>query len=238
MSGDPVLRLQDVTKRRADGSVAVDVFNLSIYPGELVCLLGGRRAGQSVVLQLIAGLVQPTAGSVYVDGLPITDTAALMATVAYLSPDLKHALRLTPTENLYCYTALSGVARSRTECLQELRQIGIPERALTSPTSALPAEYRLAIWRAAVAVRSPRVILLDEPTVGLDPIAIQRLDTWVRRQRDQHAAILLATSNPSEAQHADRVAILVDGRKVTEKRRTELTPEILMQMYLQSVGGS
>jgi ABC-2 type transport system ATP-binding protein len=228
--------LQEISKRFADGTLALDAFTVGVWPGEVVCLLGGPRSGKSVVLRLVAGVLTPTVGTVQIGGRPAANSLDALRQVTYVSSRAAHAPSLNAAQNLQCYTALSGLACSDAECVQALREAGLPEFALSAPTSTLGAEHRLLIWLAAASLRKAPVLLLDDPSEGLDPGAITRLQRWLAGRRSAGTAIMLATSDPLLASQADRIVFLVEGRKVSEKTRHEFTAQTLMGLYLELLG--
>lgn len=232
----PTISVQEVSKRFPDGVLAVDALNVTVGAGEIVCLLGGRRAGKSVVLRLVAGLLRPSYGTVRIGGHPVIDPLESLRRVTYIGSGTAHAPLLKPAENLQCYATLSGAPCSRERCVQALREVGLPESALTAAARTLSAEHRLMIWLAAASIRNNTAVLLDDPSAGLEPGAINRLQGWLRRRRVSGTPILLATSDPLLASQADKILFLVEGRKVSEKTRAEFTTQSLMGLYLESLG--
>jgi ABC-2 type transport system ATP-binding protein len=232
----PVLRAQNLSKRFADGTLALDAVSVTVCAGEMVCLLGGRRSGKSVLLQLVAGVVPSTFGTVSIGGVAVTDPVTSLARIMYLASGVAHAPRLKPAENLHCYATLSGVGSSPGECVQALREVGLPEWALATATGALGTEHCLLIWLAAARLRNAPGLLLDDPSAGLEPAAMRRLQQWLARRREAGTAILVATADVPLASQADRVVILAHGRGVCEKPRSEFTAQTLMALYLDSLG--
>lgn len=229
------IRASGLTKRFSNGALGLEALSLSVREGELVCLFGGPGAGKSTALHIIAGLLTPTFGMVTIDGDSLSDGWRARNRTILISGDWNHPARLTPLENLRAYVQLNGIQASVHQCRNALRDCELPDSVMGMPTQALTAEHQLLIWFAFARLKRIRALLLDEPAFGLDVVAIRHLTQRIDGLRE-NAAILLATSNPLLAAHADKCVVLIDGRPVLERSRGELTAQSLASTYIRLWG--
>jgi ABC-type multidrug transport system ATPase subunit len=221
--------------RFAGMGLALDALNVSVASGEIVCLFGGSGAGKSVALQIIAGLLPPSSGSVVIAGRSIDNPRESLQLITFISSAWNHLPRLTPIEHVRSYAALNGRTPSRGECVQSLRECGLPEAAFDARMSDLASEHRLLVWLSFSLLKRAPILLLDDPTRGLDPSVVPRLQRKIL-EKSAHTAVLLATQDPMFAAQADRVVVLAQGRPVLERRGTELTAQSLAAAYLRLLG--
>lgn len=217
---EPVLRARGLRKAYRQGGravTAVDGVDLEVRPGEVLAFLGPNGAGKTTTIKMIAGLVRPDAGEVRIEGQdPHREPAALARVGAVLEGNRNVYWRLTPEENLEYFGTLRGLApgEARRRGLRLLKRFGLlaKRRALTQELSR-GMQQKLAI--AVALVHRPRLLLLDEPTLGLDVEAAEHVKTLVRELAGAGQAILLTTHRLEVAQAlSDRVAILRRGRIV------------------------
>ena len=213
--------------RRAYGSlVAVDDVSFEIAAGETYGLLGPNGAGKTTVISMVAGVLRANAGAIEIDGQPITPrTVRAKAAIGYVPQDVALYPDLTGRENLRFFARLYGLsgARLRSRVDEVLATIGLAERAgdLVSKYSG-GMKRRLNI--GAGLLHSPRLLILDEPTVGVDPQSRNAILDSVETLAAEGMAILYTTHYMEEAQRlCDRVGILDEGRLIAEGTVRELT---------------
>ena len=190
-----------VTRRFGDFT-AVDGVDLEVAPGEVVGLLGANGAGKTTLIRLLLGVLEPSAGTVSLFGRP--PTRAERRRVGYVPQNLGLYPDLTVAENLEFRAGLfeatpSGFAAEERRPLGQL-SLGI---------------QRQAAFEAATQ-HQPELLVLDEPTSGVSPLARSRLWNEIRRHSDAGTAVLVSTHYMDEAEQADRVVIMADGRVVAE----------------------
>ncbi len=220
----PRLALSGVSVRRGSREVLRDV-SLSVFPGEIVGLLGPNGAGKSTLFAILAGLLPADQGALQLDGRPVAPGArALRAAsgIVFQSPGLDG--KLSATENLKLAAALHLVparaARERTA--QLLRRVGLADRAREA-VDRLSGGMRRRVELARALVHGPSILVMDEPTTGLDAASFR--DFWAEveaRRREQGITVILATHRPEEAERCDRLVVLAGGRVVADE-----TPEAL-----------
>ncbi|HEY9696571.1 MAG TPA: ABC transporter ATP-binding protein [Trichocoleus sp.] len=217
--------LRKVYSERGKTTVAVQNVSLSIAAREVLAFLGPNGAGKTTTIKMIAGLILPDAGSVKVDGRdPHRDSWALRSIGAVLEGNRNVYWRLTPEENLEYFGVLRGlsqkVARQRGRELLERFGLIDKRRAMVQSLSR-GMQQKLAI--AVALIHDPQLLLLDEPTLGLDVEATQAVKQLVREIAQEGRAILLTTHQLDIAEElSDRVAIINQGAIVVEEPTSEL----------------
>ena len=200
----------DRLSRTFDARVAVRDVSLAVNAGEVVALLGPNGAGKTTTMRMLAGLIQPTAGHVSIDGIALSgDTAAeARGQVGLLTEAPGLWERLTVRLNLITYARLHGLSEPGARVTQALQQVAVDDRAdEIAGTLSKGLKQRVAIARALL--HEPKVLLLDEPTSGLDPASARHIRDLVLELRSDGRAILVSTHNLGEAEElADRIAIV------------------------------
>jgi ABC-2 type transport system ATP-binding protein len=220
----PLLQVEEA--RKSYGAVtALDGVTLGVGPGELVALLGPNGAGKTTLFQLLTGLFVPNSGRIAIDGLDIRGhlVAALARLgVVFQQPTLD--LDLTVEANLRFHARLHGLAPARAGARigEELERLGLAgERGHLCRT--LSGGTRRKVELARALLHDPRVLVMDEPTVGLDPASRRSLLQHVQGLcRASRLAVLWATHLVDEAEGAHRVLVLHRGRLVSQGTAAQL----------------
>jgi ABC-2 type transport system ATP-binding protein len=216
--------------RRAFGAItAVDGIGFTIDQGETYGLLGPNGAGKTTTISMIAGLLRPDAGEIVVAGERMTPTSThAKAHVGLVPQDLAIYPDLTARENLVFFARLYGLdaARRRQRCDEVLEVIGLAERADDrAETFSGGMKRRLNIGIGLL--HEPRLLILDEPTVGVDPQSRNAILESVEHLATEGMAVLYTTHYMEEAERlCDRIAIVDEGRIVAEGTRPELVATI------------
>jgi ABC-2 type transport system ATP-binding protein len=196
--------------RRFDTRLAVDDVSFDLVPGEIVALLGPNGAGKTTTLRILGGLIRPTSGSVLLDQQIVTPATAsrLRGSIGFLTEMPGLWERLTVRHNLDVYARLHGIASPALAVDRMLDLFGISDRA-RDVAGELSKGLKQRVALARTLLHDPPIVLLDEPTAGLDPRSAHDLRELVRRLRDERRAVLLSTHNLDEVDRvADRVAVL------------------------------
>ncbi|WP_164013007.1 ABC transporter ATP-binding protein [Pyxidicoccus trucidator] len=212
----PLLQIEGLT-RRFKGRTAVDGLSLSVRPGEILGLLGPNGAGKSTTFQVLAGLLAPDAGEVRFAGrvLALSDPS-LRRQMGIIFQRSSLDDLLTARENLMLGARLYGLdgerARARVEAMLAL--IDLADRG-DERVSTWSGGMRRRLELARALVHQPRVVLMDEPTQGLDEAAFRAFWAHLKRLRDSEGVtVLLTTHRADEAEVCDRLAVLDAGRLV------------------------
>jgi ABC-2 type transport system ATP-binding protein len=220
----PALVLDNVVK--SYGSIrAVDGVSFSVAPGEFVALLGPNGAGKTTLFQLLSGLFVPDSGRVEIMGQDMRRNpvpALAMLGIVFQQPALD--LELSVRENLLFHAGLQGMRRStaRERIAAELKTLSLIERA-KDKTRQLSGGNRRRVELARALLHDPRVLLMDEATVGLDPASrgdLLKLMLTMRMERS--VAVLWATHLCDEVSDADRVIVLHRGKVLADTTPAQL----------------
>jgi ABC-2 type transport system ATP-binding protein len=216
--------------RRAFGTIqAVDGIGFTIGRGETYGLLGPNGAGKTTTISMVAGLLRPDAGEITVAGRRMTPTSThAKAEVGLVPQDLAIYPDLSARENLVFFARLYGLdaAQRRARCEEVLHVIGLSERADDrADTFSGGMKRRLNIGIGLL--HEPRLLILDEPTVGVDPQSRNAILESVEHLATEGMAVLYTTHYMEEAERlCDRIAIVDEGRIVAEGTRPELVATI------------
>jgi Cu-processing system ATP-binding protein len=200
---------------------AVDGVSFSAAPGEVIALVGHNGAGKTTLIKLMLGLARPTAGLVAVLGQdPAAGEAAVRRRLGYLPETVSFNPALTGRETLRFYVRLKGGRTGEEEVL--LERIGLAHAAdRRIGTYSKGMRQRLGLAQAMIG--TPAVLLLDEPTTGLDPELRQQFYAIVREMQAAGATVLLSSHALNELEgNASRVVILNEGRKIADGTLDEL----------------
>ncbi len=228
MNGN-IIELVDLTKKYGDFT-AVDSLNLAVKKGEVFGLLGPNGAGKSTTILMLLGLTEPTSGSVRVCGIdPVTNPIEVKKRVGYLPEDVGFYFNLTGWENLMFTARLNSL--SGKEAVAKVNSL-IERVGLRDAAEKKTGQYsRGMIQRlglAEVLLKSPEVIILDEPTLGIDPTGVvELLQLIVRLSREDGITVLFSSHYLHQVQQVcDRVGIFVDGRLIAEGNLKQLSGKL------------
>ncbi len=219
--------------------VAVDDISLRIERGEIYGLLGANGSGKSTFIRLVSTLLTVQQGKVEVFGHDIVrDEMAVKRLINRVSVDAAFFKKLSPAENLMYAARLYNIDASlaRREIVRILGRLGIAESRLGRPLEQMSRGMQQKVAIARAFLTSPVLLLLDEPTTGLDPRSKLEVQSFVEEIRDLHdATIVLTTHDLDEAERlCSRIGLLNDGRLVAEGTVAQLkraaTPADAAQM--------
>jgi ABC-2 type transport system ATP-binding protein len=205
----PVLALDHVTAVLAGRRVVADV-SLALDRGEVLGLLGVNGAGKSTTLRMVAGVLEPSRGTVALDGVDIQEQPeAARRGIGYLPETPPLHVELNVVEYLSFCARLHGVAPApAVDRAIERCDLGDVRRRLIG---ALSKGFRQRVGLAQAILHAPKLIVLDEPASGLDPVQANNLRALIRGLRAEHAVILSTHVLPDVVACCDRVAILHEG---------------------------
>lgn len=214
-----MIRVQSIAKSFRDpkrGTVAaVDDISFEADAGEIFGLLGSNGAGKTTTLRMLATILKPTSGTAEIAGHDIVrQPEEVRRRVGFLSGDMGHYHRLSAREVLTIFGELNGVARDRLKARVNdlIEQFGMSEYADSRvDTFSTGMKQRAAIAR--VLVHDPPVLILDEPTTGLDVPTSQIIENFILNAKDAGKCVILSTHIMEEAEYlCDRIAVVHGGR--------------------------
>lgn len=224
------IKTTNLTKRYKD-LTAVDHLNLTIHEGELFSLLGINGAGKTTTIKMLSCLTAADEGDAFLLGHSITKEKAAVKELIAVSPqETAIAPALTVRENLELIAGIHGFSKEKQNAkIQELASLLELESVLNKKARKLSGGYQRRLSIAMALISEPKILFLDEPTLGLDVIA--RSDLWsIIRALKSKATIILTTHYMEEAEAlSDRIAIMKDGKLLicdtadAIKQKTEAT---------------
>jgi ABC-2 type transport system ATP-binding protein len=223
-TAEAVLSVDQVTKSFGP-LVAVRDLSFEAAPGEIIGLLGPNGAGKTTAIRVLSTILPPTRGSFTLGGFPQTKPAAIRQRIGVLPESAGYPLHLTGEEFLRYHARLFGhPARGAREVAASLlSEVGLAERA-SSPISSYSRGMRQRLGVARALVNAPRVIFLDEPTLGLDPAGQRQVLGLIREIANERAAtVILSTHFLDEVEETcSRVIILNRGEVIAEGSVAEI----------------
>ena len=214
-------------RRKAPEVIALDSVDLVIPAGEVHGLLGPNGAGKTTLCKILSTVLLPTSGHASVAGYDVVrDTAAVRRIIGIVFGGERGLYtRLTARQNLEFWAAMYGLRgralRPRVDAM--LSQIGLTERA-DDRVEGFSRGMKQRLHLARGLIGDPQVVLLDEPTIGMDPVAAREFRTLVGRLRDDGRTVLLTTHDMAEAEAVcDRVTLIDSGRLLATERPAALS---------------
>jgi ABC-2 type transport system ATP-binding protein len=208
---------------------AVDRVSFQVKPGEIFGLLGANGAGKTTVIKMLNGILSPSGGEGWVAGADMHKAGgAIKERIGYMSQAFSLYLDLTVEENIRLFAGIYGLDRRATnERLAWIMSMGGLKGYESNLTGRLPMGVRQRLALGCALVHRPRVLFLDEPTSGVDPIGRRHFwDILSRLAREDGVAILITTHYLSEAEHCDHLALMFAGRIVAEGSPTTMKDQV------------
>lgn len=236
---EPIIQLANLSKKYGDFT-AVNDLTLTINKGEIFGLLGPNGAGKSTTILMMIGLTEPTSGKVEVCSINSTNhPIEVKKKVGYLPEDVGFYDELSGIENLIYTARLNSIpeneARRKAEDL--LKRVGLANE-MHKKTGKYSKGMRQRLGLADVLIKDPELIILDEPTSGIDPRGVQEFLKLIVELRDEHGiSVLFSSHNLHQVQQVcDRVGIFVEGKLLAVGNIESLSRELFTQgMYLIEV---
>ncbi len=214
-----IIQLKGLTKKYGDFT-AVDHLNLTIQKSEVFGLLGPNGAGKSTTILMMLGLTDPTSGEVSVCGINSTrNPIEVKRKVGYLPEDVGFYEDYTGLENLLYTARLNGVSgkEAKQRAVDLLVRVGLMD-AMNKKAGKYSRGMRQRLGLADVLIKNPEVIILDEPTLGIDPNGVQQfLELIVQLSKEEGLTVLLSSHHLHQVQEVcDRVGLFVSGKLLAE----------------------
>jgi ABC-2 type transport system ATP-binding protein len=233
---DPVIVTQSLTKRYGD-FLAVDQLDLTVQRGEVFGLLGPNGAGKTTTILMILGLTEPNAGSVHVLGMdPSRYPLSVKARVGYLPDQIGFYDELTARENLIYTARLNGLSRQEAyqRIVDVLFRVNLADVA-DHRVGTFSRGMRQRLGVADVLIKKPKVIILDEPTQGLDPEGAREFLQMIRALKEEGITILLSSHLLYQVQAVcDRVGLFSHGQMVLSGTVESLAKQVLGRVTASS----
>ncbi|MDX2092554.1 MAG: ATP-binding cassette domain-containing protein [Kofleriaceae bacterium] len=203
---------------------ALSGVRFAVSPGEVIGLLGPNGAGKTTLMKILTGVLEPDAGEVRVCGIDVVaDPLAAQRRIGYLPESAPLYGEMLVQEYLEMMAAMRGVAPSqrRARTLEVIRATGLADRVV-QPVATLSKGYRQRVGLAQAIIHEPELLILDEPTTGLDPAQIVEIRDLIKRL-SQKTTVLLSTHILSEVEATcDRVLVIMQGKLRADAKLSEL----------------
>jgi ABC-2 type transport system ATP-binding protein len=242
-AGPAALLVEHATKRfkvdrRKPPVVAVDDVSLRMERGEIYGLLGANGSGKSTFIRLVCGLLTLDEGRVEVFGHDLVkEEMAVKRLINRVSVDAAFFKKLSPAENLSFAARLYGLdaGAARKEAIRIMARLGIGEKRMNRPVEQMSRGMQQKVAIARALLTSPALLLLDEPTTGLDPRSKLDVQAFIEElQADHDATIVLTTHDLAEAERlCGRIGILAGGRLTAEDTPEQLKADIAREHGLE-----
>lgn len=213
---------------RSFGQVhAVKNFSTEFQPGEIYSLIGPDAAGKTTIMRMLAGVMQPDKGEVHVNGKNLPDDDRLRSKIGYMPQAYGLYGDLSVRENLSFYAGLQGVkSKKKKERIQSLLKFVRLEKFPRRHAKALSGGMYKKLAIACAIVHNPEILILDEPTNGVDPVSRRELWSLLFSLSDEGVTVIVSTPYMDEAERAHRTGLIFAGEKVMEGKPSELLESI------------
>jgi ABC-2 type transport system ATP-binding protein len=235
-----MIEVRNLTKRYGD-LVAVDRVSFTAQKGEIVGFLGPNGAGKTTTMRIITGFIPATSGTVTVEGFDIFEQAhEVRKRIGYLPENPPLYADMTVTSYLEFVGRIKGLSRA---ALPEAVDLAVQRCGLTEVTRRvlghLSKGFRQRVGLAQALIHEPSVLVLDEPTIGLDPRQIRDIRSLVRQLAGERTVILSTHILQEVMQICQKVVIINEGRVVLEDQIANLTREMtLEEVFMRAISTS
>ncbi|MCE3228946.1 MAG: transporter [Bacteroidetes bacterium] len=209
----PVIKANKLTKRFGD-FFAVNEISFEVYPGEIFGFLGANGAGKTTAMRMLCGLSIPTGGEAQVAGYNVfTDTEKIKKNIGYMSQKFSLYEDLTVLENINFFGGIYGLTDKQIKEKSEklIAQLGMGSEA-KKLVGSLPLGWKQKLAFSVSILHDPKIVFLDEPTGGVDPITRRQFWDLIYDAADNGISVFVTTHYMDEAEYCNRISMMVDGK--------------------------
>jgi len=223
MAPDPAIRIESLSKTYADGKLALDGVSFEVPRGQIFGLLGPNGAGKSTLINILAGLVMKTGGKAVIWGFDIDDHPRnAKRSIGVVPQEIIFDPFFTPRETLEIQAGLYGIPASERRSDTLLAAMHLTDKA-NAYSRTLSGGMKRRLLVAKAMVHSPPILVLDEPTAGVDVELRRQLWAYVRSLNEQGVTVVLTTHYLEEAEQlCDRIAIINHGKVIANEPTRDL----------------
>ncbi|WP_282068136.1 ABC transporter ATP-binding protein [Olleya namhaensis] len=213
MDNNTVIQVEGLTKMYEDFA-AVDAITFDVKKGEIFGFLGANGAGKTTAMKMLIGISKPTSGNAQVAGFDVYKQAEnIKKNIGYMSQKFALYDDLTVKENITFFGGIYGLSRKR---IKEKTAILLEELGLDDVANqlvgSLPLGWKQKLSFSVSLLHDPKIVFLDEPTGGVDPITRRQFWEMIYKAANQGTTVFVTTHYMDEAEYCDRVSIMVNGK--------------------------
>ena len=213
MSGNNAIEVRSLTKRFGDFT-AVDNISFTVSKGEIFGFLGANGAGKTTAMKMLCGLSRPTSGEAFVAGFDVgREPEEVKRNIGYMSQKFSLYEDLTVYENIELFAGIYGMKRKdiSRKAISLLQKLGFYSERKTF-VKELPLGWKQKLAFSVAIFHEPKVVFLDEPTGGVDPVARRQFWFQIYEAAERGITVFVTTHYMDEAEYCNRVSVMVDGR--------------------------
>ena len=213
MNDNKLISVHNLTKMFGDFT-AVDAITFDVAKGEIFGFLGANGAGKTTAIKMLIGLSRPTSGEATVAGYDVYDEPEkIKSNIGYMSQKFSLYEDLTVFQNIRFYAGIYGLSRKeiKRKSKEIIAKLSLEENAHKT-VSSLPLGWKQKLAFAISGVHDPKIIFMDEPTGGVDPVTRRQFWEMIYEKAHSGTTIFVTTHYMDEAEYCDRVSIMVDGK--------------------------
>ena len=213
MKEDTVIIVKNLTKMFGDFT-AVNSISFEVKKGEIFGFLGANGAGKTTAMKMLIGILTPTSGNAQVAGYNVfTDPESIKKSIGYMSQKFSLYDDLTVKENITFFGGIYGLSRKEIKAkrCQLVEELGL-EEIVNELVGSLPLGWKQKLAFSVALLHEPKIIFLDEPTGGVDPITRRQFWEMIYKTANNGTTVFVTTHYMDEAEYCDRVSIMVDGK--------------------------
>ncbi len=242
MENKYIIETNELTKMFGDFT-AVDAISFEVKKGEIFGFLGANGAGKTTAMKMLIGILNPSSGKAKVAGFDVyTNSEDIKKNIGYMSQKFALYDDLTVKENITFFGGIYGLSRSKIkEKTKELiDELGLHE-IVNQLVGSLPLGWKQKISFSVALLHEPKIVFLDEPTGGVDPITRRQFWEMIYKAADQGTTVFVTTHYMDEAEYCDRVSIMVNGKiealDTPKKLKEQFQAESMNDVFLKLARG-
>ena len=212
MMSDIVIHTEKLTKKFGD-FIATNKITFDVHRGEIFGFLGANGAGKTTAMKMLCGLLAPSSGKATIAGFDVyKETEKIRRNIGYMSQKFSLYEDLTIVENIDFFGGIYGLKRSVVKEKSEslILQLGLEEEK-NKLVASLPLGWKQKLSFSVAVLHEPKIVFLDEPTGGVDPITRRQFWDLIYEASDRGITVFVTTHYMDEAEYCDRISMMVDG---------------------------
>ena len=233
-----IISIKNITKRFGRFEAVKDL-SIQIKEGEIYGLLGSNGAGKSTTINILLGFLEPDKGEAFIDGINVTaNVDSARKKIGYISENVNLYPYLTGIENLNYFCKIAGEDYNDEALSKILNDCGLDSDAINKKVGTYSKGMRQKVGIAIAFAKKAKVLLLDEPASGLDPLASTELSSTLKSLAKKGAAVLMASHDIFRVRETcDRIGILKNGSLIDQMDTSKVTTNELEKIYIDYMRG-